>query len=209
MSDRGTGFAESFSDWAVTQATGLHEITELTGTAENWLRGQAILAARRGAFGPYIDITAETGAGRTDLTLLRDGRPSLRVELKLLFNNKNLLGRQNGVAAVAADIEKLKRSVGDECYVAAWCLFRNWHVVPVTRAYCATTSGISLQPPTGEEDFATFAEQLARNVLASVGVRAEPRVFAAFDGCWSGLFVQQVVEPASWQKYDVGHDARS
>ncbi len=189
MSGSDEGFAERFCDWAATQAPGLHEITELTGTAENWLRGQAILAARRGAFGPCVDLTAETGAGRTDLTLLRAHRPPLRVELKLLFNNKNLLSGQNGVAAVAADIEKLRRATSDECYVAGWCLFRNWHVVPVSRAYCATTSGIALQPSAASMDFAAFAENLARTVLERVGVRAKPRVFEAPEGRWSGLTV--------------------
>ena len=191
MSGSDEGFAERFCDWAATQAPGLHEITELTGTAENWLRGQAILAARRGAFGPCVDLTAETGAGRTDLTMLRDHRPPLRVELKLLFNNKNLLSGQNGVAAVAADIEKLRRATGDECYVAGWCLFRNWHVVPVSRAYCATTSGIALQPSEASTDFGVFSENLARTALARVGVRAKPRVFEAPEGRWSGLFVDR------------------
>ena len=196
MNANDSGFPEMFSNWAGSQAQGLHEITELTGTAEHWLRGQAILAAGRGTFGSCVGVTAETGAGRTDLVLLRDGARPLRVELKLLFNNKNLLGRQNGVASVAADIEKLQRAMDDECYIAAWCLFRNWHVVPVSPAYCASTNGIALQPPAASVDFPAFAETLASTVLGQIGVHGRPQIFKAPEGRWSGLFVHSVAPAA-------------
>lgn len=194
-------FKTRFLDWAVTQSAGLHRLTERMGTAENWLRGQAMLAALDGAFGPFDDVGGEIGKGRTDLTLYERGACRVRVELKLVYNNKNLLGHQNGAASVAYDVTKLRSVEADAKYVAVWCLFRNRHVGgDPTGYYHWQTADMRLHPleHPSEQAYADFASGLATSALQRAGVRVgAPLTFNIEEGRWSGLFLHAVTDAAA------------
>jgi hypothetical protein len=163
---RVTVFQNRLAAWAASKAEDLGLLAETTGALENWLRAEAVLAARKGQLGPAHEVIAE----RSTLDLVIRHKKTRRViEFKVAFNNKNLFNGTNGTGGIRRDIEKLGQLPHDEKYIAVFLLFYSrahyQSHEELNRFFTRRTAGRDLQPTDGG-DFGTFSTGLADAVIA-------------------------------------------
>lgn len=178
--------------WASETGVKLALLAESTGAVENWLRAEAIIAARGGRLGRVGDVQGEIE--RDDLTFCNADGSSTRIEFKVAWNNKNLFGGHAGTGGIARDIVKLTTSPQDHRFSLVFFNFYDTSFVPRGPAYykMCRKEGVRLQP-LAEEKFHRFARNLAAEVTSRLCVSPEP-VRPAFhdDGRWFGVWLYRV-----------------
>lgn len=173
-------------------ATDLLFLSGCTGCIENWARGQLLLAARDGALGSGGEVVRAERDGRIDL-LVGDRA----AELKLIFNNKNLLGR-SAVGGVRADMQKLRARTGTDSAVAAIFVFHDRRRLDLPKSYCPTIDGVRLQPQNASQDFGEFSSRLSHTCVNHILPRGchrrpvKPLQVPTDSPIWLGVWVHEV-----------------